>query len=100
MSLTVEPIYLSVVSEHGWDPQTQLRPKLDLEALVASSYTRPRPDPHAAAGSPTSQSPASPGSGSAPAPKKTTARRSPRRTPKKANDAKRTGGSPRKVNDA
>ena len=66
MSLTVEPIYLSVVSEHGWDPQTQLRPKFNLEALVASSYTRPRPDPHAAAGSPTSQSPASPGPGSAP----------------------------------
>jgi hypothetical protein len=99
VSLTVEPIYLSVVAEHGWDPQLELRPKLNLEALVASSYTRPRPDPHAA-GSPTSQGP-SPGSGSAPAPKKTTARRSPRRNPKANGAKKRTGGSaPRKVNDA
>lgn len=85
MSLTIEPIYKAVVTEHGWDPQLELGPKLDLEALVASSYARPRPDPHAA--DPT-HPPASsaPGSGSAspkkrkPRPKKTTA-------PRKVNDA-------------
>lgn len=98
MSLTIEPIYEAVVSEQGWDPQLELRPKLDLASLVAASYTRPRPDPHAAS---LTQPPAplASGSGSAPRKKPPAPRKKP--TPRrKVNQAKGPKATTSKVNDA
>jgi hypothetical protein len=87
VSLTIEPIYRAVVAEQGWDPQLELSPKLDLAALVAASYARPRPDPHAASLTHPPASPAS-GSGSASPKKKAAPRRRPaKKAASKANEA-------------
>jgi hypothetical protein len=98
VSLTIEPIYRAVVAEQGWDPQLELSPKLDLAALVAASYARPRPDPHAAS---LTHPPASPASGSGSAPRRKPPAPKKKPTPRrKVNQAKAPKATTSKVNDA
>ena len=75
--MSTTPIYVSVLRDLKWDPDA-MAPPLDLDAMVAASYDRPRHDPPPEQASPHT---AARGRGRSPrTPASSTKKRAPRRT--------------------